>query len=259
MEDDKSGLIAHHYQVVKHRQRRAILTARHAREIFACKDSICSQSSSLNSASNVLAARYYVSPKTIRDIWSGRSWLEATYDLWNVDHRPVLKSKGRPKGRKDSGPRKIKANVRLDRHCREYEKVVHQRSPGQHDIAIERDSSSSQIEYPNTVRPVSTSTIIETITGIEPKTNSYPLAPIRLPSLASAVLDDLYNEQTRVLVRPIAARIHASAVLSNTANTMHLLDNLYLPGQFTSSNYFGPSLNLAFPMTLESSLCFRWP
>ena len=29
-----------------------------------------------------LASTYGIDPKTVRDIWCGRSWLETTYDLW---------------------------------------------------------------------------------------------------------------------------------------------------------------------------------
>ena len=32
--------------------------------------------------SNKLASTYGIDPKTVRDIWCGRSWLETTYDLW---------------------------------------------------------------------------------------------------------------------------------------------------------------------------------
>jgi uncharacterized protein YjcR len=32
-----------------------------------------------------LAPRYGVTPKTIRDVWSGRTWVEATRHLWTED------------------------------------------------------------------------------------------------------------------------------------------------------------------------------
>jgi hypothetical protein len=38
--------------------------------------------SSLSSKSIALAATHGISAKTVRDIWCGRSWLDATYDLW---------------------------------------------------------------------------------------------------------------------------------------------------------------------------------
>jgi hypothetical protein len=82
---------------------RVILTASHAREIFKLKDR--HGFVSLHAASVRLAFKYGVSAKAIRDIWSGRSWLRATYELWNEDERPEQKVIGRPKGRKDSRPR----------------------------------------------------------------------------------------------------------------------------------------------------------
>ena len=86
---------------------RAVLCAEQAREIFSYKcDHGCA---SLHAASANLARRYRVSSKAIRDIWKGRSWLDATYELWNVVDRPARRMLGRPKGRKDSKPRKTKS------------------------------------------------------------------------------------------------------------------------------------------------------
>ena len=48
-----------------------------------------------HAASCFLASKYKVSPKAIRDIWSGKTWLDVTYDLWNQANRPPRKiSKG---------------------------------------------------------------------------------------------------------------------------------------------------------------------
>ena len=44
-----------------------------------------------HAASCFLASKYKVSPKAIRDIWSGKTWLEVTYDLWNPSHRPATR------------------------------------------------------------------------------------------------------------------------------------------------------------------------
>ena len=82
---------------------RIVLTSSIAREIFQLK--FTHGFASLHSASLRLAVKYGVSSKAIRDIWNGRSWLEATYDLWNVDDRPARRIIGRPKGKKDSKPR----------------------------------------------------------------------------------------------------------------------------------------------------------
>jgi hypothetical protein len=52
-----------------------------------------------------LASLYHVSEKTIRDIWTGRTWSKET---WHLDKSRTiqLKQPGRPKGCKDSQPRK---------------------------------------------------------------------------------------------------------------------------------------------------------
>ena len=60
--------------------RRSVLTKKQATEIFAYKQKLGSQS--LTAMSVELANRYNVNSKTIRDIWSGRSWLKATSSQW---------------------------------------------------------------------------------------------------------------------------------------------------------------------------------
>ena len=82
---------------------RNVLESHTAREIFHLKTT--HNKASLHAASQRLASKYGVSSKAIRDIWKGRSWLDATYDLWNVEDRPARRIIGRPKGRKDSKPR----------------------------------------------------------------------------------------------------------------------------------------------------------
>ena len=81
-----------------------MLTQVQAREIFALRNHEGFRN--LHNASVLLAAEYLVSAKTIRDIWKGRSWLGATYDLWKEEERPSRKALGRPKGKKDSQPRR---------------------------------------------------------------------------------------------------------------------------------------------------------
>ena len=75
-------------------------------DIFRIKASL--GNISIHSASALIAVQYGVSSKAIRDIWTGRSWLNVTYDLWTGDDRPERKTLGRPKGRKDSRPRLLK-------------------------------------------------------------------------------------------------------------------------------------------------------
>ena len=54
-----------------------------------------------------LGKLYEVSEKTIRDIWTGRTWVRETWRLDTSRSIPVKKI-GRPKGRKDNKPRKRK-------------------------------------------------------------------------------------------------------------------------------------------------------
>jgi uncharacterized protein YpbB len=59
-----------------------VLTKEQAIEIFLAKYSR-SNMFSITANSAALAGKFKVSAKTVRDIWSGRSWLNATYDLWH--------------------------------------------------------------------------------------------------------------------------------------------------------------------------------
>jgi hypothetical protein len=56
---------------------RAVLSKEQAIEIFQCKNDLGNQS--MTATSIALANKYNVSAKTIRDIWSGKSWFEATF------------------------------------------------------------------------------------------------------------------------------------------------------------------------------------
>ncbi len=87
--------------------RRAVLTREQARDIFLLKHYHGFVNS--HAASTELSKTYQISSKAIRDIWSGRSWLDATFDMWNGDDRPTKKVLGRPKGKKDTKPRKSKS------------------------------------------------------------------------------------------------------------------------------------------------------
>ena len=83
---------------------RTILTKQQARAIFQLKHT--HGFSSLSVACNILADAHKVSEKAIRDIWTGRSWLDVTFDLWDSSDRPHRKVIGRPKGRRDAAPRR---------------------------------------------------------------------------------------------------------------------------------------------------------
>jgi hypothetical protein len=87
-------------------KQRNALSPEQAAEIFQYKGK--HDFTSDHAASIHLAKKYHVSSKAIRDIWSGRSWLKATFDLWDAGHRPLNNPVGRPAGKKDSKPRKLR-------------------------------------------------------------------------------------------------------------------------------------------------------
>ena len=78
---------------------RAGLTECQAVQIFRSKVDLPLKSSA------ALAALYHVSEKTIRDIWTGRTWSRETWHL-DKSRMVLLKQPGSPKGCKDSQPRK---------------------------------------------------------------------------------------------------------------------------------------------------------
>ncbi len=74
---------------------RAKLTQADAIHIFAIRKS---------TSATIVAKAYGVSEKTIRDVWTGRTW---KLETWPLDQSRALEMKptGRPKGSKDSRPR----------------------------------------------------------------------------------------------------------------------------------------------------------
>jgi hypothetical protein len=76
---------------------RAVLTKSQAITIFQLKLNV--------SSATKIARSYGVSEKTVRDIWTGRTWATET---WHLDPSRVVKIKqsGRPLGSRDSKPRK---------------------------------------------------------------------------------------------------------------------------------------------------------
>ena len=90
---------AHHLIAGKHRAR---LTETNVIAIFQSKTS-GAQATSIGRA-------FGVSEKAIRDIWMGRTWAKET---WHLEPSRLLvpKQTGRPRGRKDSLPRKRKIAV----------------------------------------------------------------------------------------------------------------------------------------------------
>ena len=88
-----------------------VLTPQIAREIFKLQH--IDECSSLHARSVRLSSKYGVTAKAIRDIWKGRSWLDATYELWDAKERPKKRIVGRPKGSRDSKPRARGKNPKL--------------------------------------------------------------------------------------------------------------------------------------------------
>ena len=88
-----------------HREGRTILTDDQARAIFRCKPSEFARG---RCKSTQVALVYGVSPKTVRDIWVGRTWYRATCHLdlsKPICAERLEKKRGRPKGAKDIKPR----------------------------------------------------------------------------------------------------------------------------------------------------------
>ena len=66
---------------------------------------------SKNANPSFIAKSFNVSEKTVRDIWSGRTWHKETFNL-DMKQEPRPRARiGRPKGRKDSAPRRMKVWV----------------------------------------------------------------------------------------------------------------------------------------------------
>ena len=89
---------------------KAILTSHDAVNIF--KRSL-PHFTPKNTSAVVVAQEYRVSEKAIRDIWTGRTWSEATDHL--APHRAprTPRPTGRPRGRLDTKPRKQRACVKF--------------------------------------------------------------------------------------------------------------------------------------------------
>ncbi len=84
---------------------RAILTEQQAVEIFR----LAFSHQDVESSATALATRYGVNERTVRDIWKQRTWNYATRPFeGNVQVVRSKKKVGRPKGSKDSKPRKSK-------------------------------------------------------------------------------------------------------------------------------------------------------
>jgi hypothetical protein len=116
-------------------RKRAVLTDQQAADIFKLRLAFGAFDSSrqhlFTSRSAQVSKLYGVSPKAVRDIWNMRTWRHATKQLWtdqdilrdagkysaakieiqrapSADENAVSKCVGRPRGAKDSKPRKLR-------------------------------------------------------------------------------------------------------------------------------------------------------
>ena len=65
------------------------------------------QSKASNQSSAKVAKSYGINEKTVRDIWTGRTWAKETWHL-DPSRRVAIKKMGRPIGCRDTKPRKQK-------------------------------------------------------------------------------------------------------------------------------------------------------
>ena len=79
---DSSSSLGSHYEEPKSSRYRArtVLSKDQVREIYEFKKTLRSSERTTVPSIN-LARKYHVSSKTIRDIWSGRSWVEITRSM----------------------------------------------------------------------------------------------------------------------------------------------------------------------------------
>ena len=100
MRDSPAHFQSSPHQETKLPKMRAKLTEADALNIYHRKSSFTSASA--------IAKLYGVSEKAVRDIWTGRTWSKET---WHLDEsRPFpTKKMGRPFGRKDAQPRKLRS------------------------------------------------------------------------------------------------------------------------------------------------------
>jgi hypothetical protein len=205
------SVMTFHSSTTKASRSRMVLTDHQAREIFQLKTTHGFSSS--HAASIFLASKYNVSSKAIRDIWKGRSWLEATFNLWNIDDRPARRILGRPKGKKDSKPRASKQNRKMYASAQSsgegwsasegknvsqsdpepHKSPLHDSSPAQKDCAMLSDYCNVKCEMDNadlirdnSVAKCSSSchTLLPSIRSIKTGGEPFDAGPCNLPSVA---------------------------------------------------------------------------
>ncbi|EKX34666.1 hypothetical protein GUITHDRAFT_119212 [Guillardia theta CCMP2712] len=90
------------------RKDKALLTPVMVLEIYSCRNVAAA---SKTAESSEVGSRYTVSSKCVRDIWDRKTWAKTTRQLWTMEEkleydRGHPRGPGRPKGSKDSKPRK---------------------------------------------------------------------------------------------------------------------------------------------------------
>ena len=71
----------------------SILTSKNSKYCAILRPDV-SQRHKLWGESSQVAKEYKVSPKTIRDIWGRRTWIEATRSLWELDPDHFFENEG---------------------------------------------------------------------------------------------------------------------------------------------------------------------
>jgi hypothetical protein len=93
---------------------RAILTEQQAIQIFEIRNQAPLSSPTVMiplPRASCVARKYGVSERTVRDIWTGRTWCRATFSPGTRQQASSDKKPGRPKGSRDSKPRKKKSTI----------------------------------------------------------------------------------------------------------------------------------------------------
>eukprot|EP00960_Hanusia_phi_P040069 754228-Hanusia_phi.AAC.3 len=117
IEQEESSMTSSFEQTVVQSRppRTKIMNSQIAFEIYNAKRYVL-ENKSLESS--LVAAKYGISSKTVRDIWDRRTWAEATIELWTDREREEYEAQerrnpGRPPGSKDTKPRKKRAGNQL--------------------------------------------------------------------------------------------------------------------------------------------------
>ena len=75
---------------------RSLLSEKDAIEIYqyrkAAVNSSAMRDACLHGKSSAVAEKYKISPKTVRDIWNRRTWIQETRHLWSEDEKPMIRT-----------------------------------------------------------------------------------------------------------------------------------------------------------------------